>query len=122
MTTHPLAFRNITRYAKDVEANVPLYLALGYKPLRAMEGFAILAMDGAPNIVLHSADHVRLGEEATAIGFTIVDDDVERACKHVEDAGWTLRRAPSEEDMGFFYIYADRDGNEINLVGKMRHS
>lgn len=47
-------------------------------------------------------------------------NDVRAARDYVEKAGWRLLRAPDDSDEGFFFIYADLDGNPINLVGDRR--
>jgi catechol 2,3-dioxygenase-like lactoylglutathione lyase family enzyme len=114
----PVAFRNVVRYHKDVAKNVPLYEALGFRPLRVMEGFAILQNDAGLKLVLHEGEPH--GENVTALGFTMVDNDVKAARAFVEKAGWRLLRAPDPSDEGFFYIYGDLDGNPINLVGERR--
>lgn len=115
-----LAFRNVVRYARDVRASAPLYEALGFRPLRVMDGFAILQNAEGLKLVLHEGEPA--GENVTALGFTMLGNDVDRARSFVEKAGWRLLRAPRAEDEGFFYIYGDLDGNPINLVGERRHS
>jgi hypothetical protein len=120
--SRPVAFRNVVRYVSDVAASVPLYEALGFAPARAMEGMAILRNEQGVTLVLHGA----VGEtiptpdptSATALGFTMLDNDVPAARRFVEKAGWRLLRAPGEGDAGFFFIYGDLDGNPINLVGQ----
>jgi catechol 2,3-dioxygenase-like lactoylglutathione lyase family enzyme len=118
--SRPIAFRNVVRYARDVQKSVPLYEALGFRPIRVMEGFAILQNDESVKLVLHEG--APQGTNVTALGYTMLDNDVEASRAFVEKAGWTLLRAPSSEDEGFFYIYADLDGNPINLVGERRHA
>lgn len=115
----PIAFRNVVRYNRNVEKNVPLYEALGFRTLRAMEGFAILQNEEGVKLVLHEGEPSRDSPNVTALGFTMTGS-VEDARRHVEAGGWTLLREPAEEDEGFFYIYGDLDGNPINLVGQ-RH-
>lgn len=110
----PVAFRNVARYCRDVQANLPLYDALGFRPLRAMEGFALLQNAEGVKLVLHEGEPE--GHHVTALGFTMTGG-VEAARAFVEKAGWKLLRAPDESDRGFFFIYGDLDGNPINLVG-----
>ena len=118
--TRPIAFRNVVRYCRDVEANVPLYEALGFKAVRRMPGFATLQNEEGLKLVLHEGDaHVAQG---TTLGFTMLHDDVEASTSYIEKAGWRLIRRPSRTDEGFFFIYGDLDGNPINLVGERRHA
>ena len=117
----PLAFRNVVRYCRDVARNVPLYEALGFRPLRAMEGFAILQNEEGVKLVLHEGEPVADLAGATSLGFTMLGNQVEEARAFVEKAGWRLLRAPAPEDEGFFFVYGDLDGNPINLVGERRH-
>lgn len=117
----PIAFRNVVRYNRDVAGNVPLYEALGFKPLRAMEGFAILQNAEGLKLVLHEGEPLADLAGATSIGFTMLENDVAASRAFVEKAGWKLLRAPDEGDEGFFFIYGDLDGNPINLVGERRH-
>lgn len=118
MTT-PIAFRNVLRYVREPEKNVPLYEALGFKLARSMGGMAILQNAEGLKLVLHEGEpHATSG---TALGFTMTGA-VAEARAFVEKAGWTLLRAPDAEDQGFFYIYGDLDGNPINLVGERRHT
>ncbi len=116
----PLTFRNVVRYNRDVEKNVPLYAALGFAPVRVMEGFAILKNEEGVKLILHEGEPNKDSPNVTALGFTMLNNDVAASRRFVEDAGWTLVRAPDEGDEGFFFIYADLDGNPINLVGE-RH-
>lgn len=118
MTT-PISFRNVVRYCRDVRANVPLYEALGFRPLRVMDGFAMLQNAEGVKLVLHEGEP--RGSNVTALGFTMTGG-VEEARAFVEKAGWRLLRAPDAEDEGFFFIYGDADGNPINLVGERRHA
>lgn len=118
MTELPIAFRNIARYATDVEKSVPLYEALGFRVVRQHPGFAILEIAGGPRLVLHEFEPVKPGLSSTALGFTMRGNDVKAAREHVERAGWRLLRAPDEGDEGFFFIYEDPDGNTLNLVGE----
>lgn len=120
--TSPLAFRNVVRYARDVPLAVPLYEALGFRPLRVMDGFAVLQHADGLKLVLHEGEPRVDAASATALGFTMIGNDVDAARAHVERAGWRLLRAPAAEDEGFFYIYGDADGNPINLVGERRHA
>ena len=119
MSARPIAFRNVVRYCRDVGANVPLYEALGFRPLRAMEGFAILQNEEGVKLVLHEGEPE--GRHVTALGFTM-SGGVDEARAYVEKAGWRLLRAPDAQDEGFFFIYGDLDGNPINLVGERRHA
>ncbi|HWG92464.1 MAG TPA: VOC family protein [Candidatus Thermoplasmatota archaeon] len=118
MSDLPIAFRNVARYVSDVEKALPLYEALGFKRVRAFPGFAILEASGGARLVLHEWEGINPPITSTALGFTMLNNDVARARQHVEQAGWRLLRAPDEEDEGFFFIYADPDGNTINLVGE----
>jgi len=122
--SRPVAFRNVVRYVSDVPASVPLYEALGFQKARVMEGMAILRNEQGVTLVLHGA----VGEDApapdptsaTALGFTMLGNEVAAARQFVEKAGWRLLRAPAEGDEGFFFIYGDLDGNPVNLVGERR--
>lgn len=118
----PIAFRNVVRYNREVQRNVPLYEALGFKPLRVMEGFAILQNEAGVKVVLHEGEPKPDLASATALGFTMLGNDVEASRAFVEKAGWRLLREPAAEDEGFFFIYGDLDGNPINLVGERRHA
>lgn len=120
MTSRPVAFRNVVRYCRDVPRSVPLYEALGFRALRAMEGFAVLQNEEGLKLVLHEGEPRPDAASATALGFTMVGNDVEAARAYVEKAGWRLLRAPDSADEGFFYIYGDLDGNPVNLVGERR--
>lgn len=112
-----LSLRNVARYCKDVQANVPLYEAIGFKRVRDAGDLAVLQHHDGLQLVLHRWDERPTTVLDTAIGFTLSGDagDVKR---HLEAAGWTLLRAPHEGDVGYFIIYGDLDGNPINLVGK----
>lgn len=116
----PLSFRNVTRYVQDVEANLPLYEALGFETVRTMgRDMAIMRNDEGVQLVLHSWDGHQAANLDTALGFTITGS-VEEARAYVEQAGFQCLREPQESDAGFFFIYGDRDKNPINLVGKPR--
>ena len=117
--TMPVAFRNVVRYARDVRAAAPLYEALGFRPLRVMDGFAVLQNAEGVKLVLHEGEPE--GRNVTALGFTMTGS-VDEARAFVEKAGWRLLRAPDAADEGFFFIYGDLDGNPINLVGERRHA
>lgn len=119
--TSPVAFRNVVRYCRDVQANIPLYAALGFAPQRVMDGFAILRHASGLSLVLHEGEPREDALAATALGFTMLDNDVAAARAFVEKAGFRLLRAPDASDEGFFYVYGDADGNPINLVGARRH-
>lgn len=120
----PIQLRNVVRYARDVKAAVPLYAALGFQPVREMDGFAILRHESGLSLVLHGTldggEVPRQHLETTALGFTMLGNDVAASRAFVEKAGWRLVRAPDESDEGFFFIYQDLDGNLINLVGERR--
>lgn len=120
----PIQLRNVVRYARDVKASLPLYEALGFQPVRAMDGFAMLRHESGLNLVLHGTldggEVPRQPIETTALGFTMLGNDVAASRAHIERAGWRLVRAPSADDEGFFFIYGDLDGNLINLVGERR--
>jgi catechol 2,3-dioxygenase-like lactoylglutathione lyase family enzyme len=115
--SRPLAFRNVVRYNRDVKANVPLYEALGFQPVRVMEGFAVLQNEQGLKLVLHEGEPHPDPVSSGALGFTMLQGDVAAARAFVEKAGWRLLRAPDASDEGFFFIYGDLDGNPINLVG-----
>jgi hypothetical protein len=117
----PVEFRNVVRYNRDVEKNVPLYEALGFQRVRVMEGFAILQNEAGIKLLLHEGEPDEKVTNATSLGFTMVDNDVAAARAYVEKAGFRLLRAPDASDEGFFYIYGDLDGNPVNLVGQRRH-
>lgn len=115
---NPIEFRNVARYVQDVQANLPLYQALGFEVLQQMgTGMAVLKNAAGLKLVLHSWDEHEGKHLDTALGFTITGS-VEEARAYVEKAGFRLLREPDADDAGFFYIYADLDGNPINLVGK----
>ena len=118
--TLPIAFRNVVRYSRDVLANVPLYEALGFAKVRAMDGFAVLRNEQGVSLVLHEGEPKPDPVSSGALGFTMLGNDVARSRAHVEAAGWKLLRAPDAGDEGFFFIYGDLDGNPINLVGERR--
>lgn len=115
----PIVFRNVVRYVREPEKNVPLYEALGFKLVRSMGGMMILQNAEGLKLLLHEGEPRTTN--GTALGFTMLGNDVEASRGFVEKAGWMLLRAPSSEDEGFFYIYGDLDGNPINLVGERRH-
>lgn len=116
MADRPIALRNVARYVQDVDENVPLYEALGFQLVRRMGDLAILRHDDGMGLVLHAWDGHKAQELDTAIGLTMTGD-TRAARDHVEQAGWICLREPEEGDEGFFFIYGDRDGNPINLVG-----
>ena len=101
----------------DIQGNVPLYEAIGFKRLRDAGDLVVLQHHDGLQLVLHRWDERPTTMLDTAIGFTLSGDaaDVKR---HLETAGWKLMRAPHEGDVGYFIIYGDLDGNPINLVGK----
>lgn len=120
MSARPIAFRNVVRYVREPEKNVPLYEALGFRLARSMGGMVILQNEEGLKLLLHEGEPE--GRNVSALGFTMLGNDVARSRAFVENAGWRLLRAPDSEDQGFFYIYGDLDGNPINLVGERRHS
>jgi len=117
MTAAPVEFRNVVRYVRDVEANVPLYHAIGFtKVVRRMEDMVVLQNDLGLKLVLHRWDERPTSWLDTALGLTMTGT-VDEARAFVEKAGFRLLRAPDAEDAGFFYVYGDLDGNPVNLVG-----
>ncbi len=117
MTEMSLTLRNIARYVKDIDANVPLYEALGFKLVRNAGDMNVMEHPDGLQIVLHRWDERPTTMLDTAIGFTLAGD-AEPVQQYLEAAGWTLLRAPHASDVGYFFIYGDLDGNPINLVGK----
>jgi catechol 2,3-dioxygenase-like lactoylglutathione lyase family enzyme len=116
----PITFRNVARYVQDVEANLPLYQALGFEVVRQMgRDMAILKNEEGLQLVLHSWTDHQAASLDTALGFTITGS-VEEARAYVEQAGFICLREPQADDAGFFYIYGDKDKNPINLVGRPR--
>jgi hypothetical protein len=111
-----LRLRNVARYVGDVDASVPLYEALGFHVVRSGHDMTVLEHTDGLQLVLHRWDERPTTLLDTAIGFTISGDAAELRA-HLEAAGWTLLRAPHESDVGYFFIYGDRDGNPVNLVG-----
>jgi hypothetical protein len=117
----PIEFRNVVRYVQNVEANVPLYKALGFEVAHQMgQDMAILKNAAGLKLVLHSwTDHKgRLLD--TAMGFSVTGT-LDEAREYLVQSGFKLLREPDQGDAGFFYIYGDLDGNPINLVGKRPH-
>jgi catechol 2,3-dioxygenase-like lactoylglutathione lyase family enzyme len=113
-----IAFRNVVRYVKDLDRGARCYVALGFHEHRRMGDMVVLVHPEGLKLVLHAWNDPRPTHELdTALGFTMTGD-VAAARRFVEAAGCTLLRAPDESDAGFFYIYADPDGNPINLVGR----
>jgi hypothetical protein len=112
-----LSLRNVARYVRDIQGNVPLYEAIGFKRVRDAGDLVVLQHHDGLQLVLHRWDERPTTLLDTAIGFTLSGDagDVKA---HLEAAGWKLLRAPHEGDVGYFIIYGDLDGNPINLVGK----
>ena len=95
---NPIEFRNVARYVQDVEANLPLYQALGFEVLQQMgTGMAILKNAAGLKLVLHSWDDHQGKHLDTALGFTITGS-VEEARAYVEKAGFRLLREPDAED------------------------
>jgi catechol 2,3-dioxygenase-like lactoylglutathione lyase family enzyme len=112
-----LSLRNVARYVRDIQANVPLYEAIGFKRMRDAGDLVVLQHHDGLQLVLHRWDERPTTLLDTAIGFTLSGDAADVKA-HLEAAGWTLMRAPHEGDVGYFIIYGDLDGNPINLVGK----
>lgn len=112
-----LSLRNVARYCRDVNANVPLYEAIGFSKVRDAGDLVVLQHHDGLQLVLHRWDDRPTTLLDTAIGFTL-SGDASDVKAHLETAGWTLLRAPHEGDVGYFIIYGDLDGNPINLVGK----
>lgn len=136
-----LSLRNIARYVRDVDGNVPLYEALGFNVVReagkdkasadaepssrsaapAKRGpptdMTVLEHHDGLQMILHRWDERPTTMLDTSIGFSI-SGDAKDLRDHLEAAGWRLLRAPHETDVGYFWIYGDLDGNPINLVGK----
>ncbi len=112
-----LSLRNVARYVRDVDANVPLYQALGFEVQREAGDMTVLQHADGLQLVLHRWDERPTTMLDTALGFTISGDAADLR-NHLEAAGWQLLRAPHEGDVGYFFIYGDKDGNPINLVGK----
>jgi catechol 2,3-dioxygenase-like lactoylglutathione lyase family enzyme len=118
MVTAPtLSLRNVARYVRDVDANVPLYQALGFSPARNAGDMVVLQHADGLQLVLHRWDERPTTMLDTAIGFTLAGDPSDVRA-YLEAAGWRLLRAPHEGDVGYFFIYGDLDGNPVNLVGK----
>ncbi len=115
--TLSLSLRNLARYVRDIGANVPLYEALGFNVEREAGDMTVLRHADGLQLVLHRWDERPTTMLDTAIGFTISGDGKD-LCAHLEAAGWSLLRAPHESDVGYFFIFGDKDGNPINLVGK----
>ena len=116
-TPPTLSLRNVARYVRDIQGNVPLYEAIGFKRLRDAGDLVVLQHHDGLQLVLHRWDERPTTMLDTAIGFTLSGDAAD-VKKHLETAGWKLMRAPHEGDVGYFIIYGDLDGNPINLVGK----
>src|SRR5687768_8697578 len=112
-----LSLRNIARYVRDIDGNVPLYEAIGFKRVRDAGDLVVLQHHDGLQLVLHRWDERPTTMLDTAIGFTLSGDAADVKA-HLEAAGWTLLRSPHEGDVGYFIIYGDLDGNPINLVGK----
>jgi catechol 2,3-dioxygenase-like lactoylglutathione lyase family enzyme len=117
LTAPTLTLRNVARYVRDIQGNVPLYEAIGFKRVRDAGDLVVLQHHDGLQLVLHRWDERPTTLLDTAIGFTLSGDAADVKA-HLEAAGWTLLRAPHEGDVGYFIIYGDLDGNPINLVGK----
>lgn len=116
----PVEFRNVTRYVESVEANVPLYEALGFEHQRSMgEHLAVLQHPKGLQLVLHTGEPDPEAVQ-TSIGATITGT-VDEARAFMTEVGFDLVREPQDEDEGFFYVYADLSGNPVTLVGERRH-
>jgi catechol 2,3-dioxygenase-like lactoylglutathione lyase family enzyme len=116
-TAPTLSLRNVARYVRDIQANVPLYEAIGFKRVRDAGDLVVLQHHDGLQLVLHRWDDRPTTVLDTAIGFTLSGDPADVKA-HLEAAGWKLLRSPHEGDVGYFIIYGDLDGNPINLVGK----
>ena len=112
-----LTLRNIARYVRDIEANLPLYEALGFNVERHAGDLVALRHHDGLHLVLHRWDERPTTMLDTAIGFTLAGD-AEDVKAHLQAAGWSLLRAPHEGDVGYFLIFGDLDGNPVNVVGK----
>lgn len=113
----PVSFRNVARYVEDVEANLPLYEAIGFDVQRRMGDMAILENADGLQLILHAWEDHEGTMSDTALGLTI-EGDVDAARDYLEKAGFACLREPEESDEGFFFIYGDKDGNPVNLVGR----
>lgn len=112
----PVAFRNIVRYVRDVDGNVPLYQAIGFEAVvRRMDDMVVLQNAEGLKLVLHRWDEKPTTWVDTAIGLTVTGT-MEEARAYVEKAGFRPLRSPEHGDVGFFIIYGDLDGNPVNLV------
>lgn len=117
----PVAFRNVARYVHDLDANVPLYEAIGFEVVRRMDhGMVVMQNDAGVSLVLHAWEDHKASLLDTALGLTI-QGDVADARRYLEEAGFKCLREPEEGDEGFFFIYGDLDGNPVNLVGMPGH-
>ncbi len=117
----PIEFRNVVRYVQDVQANLPLYKALGFEVVQSMGAdMAIMKNAAGLKLVLHSwSDHKgRLLD--TSLGFSVTGT-LEEARDYLVASGFRLLREPEKSDAGFFFIYGDLDGNPVNLVGRRPH-
>lgn len=117
----PVAFRNVARYVEDIEANVPLYEAIGFEVVRRMgHGMVVMEHPQGPSLILHGWEDHQGSLLDTALGLTITGT-VDEARRYLEDAGFKCLREPEADDEGFFFIYGDLDGNPVNLVGMPGH-
>lgn len=114
----PVEFRNVTRYVEDVEANVPLYEALGFEVSQRM-GPHMARLEGPDGfeLVLHGSEDRDPVAGETSVGATVTGS-VDEAREHMREAGFELVRKPQEEDEGYFFVYADLSGNPVTLVGE----
>src|SRR5947209_4102725 len=99
MAPRPLAFRNVARYVRDVQANVPLYEALGFSVTRELSDMVALQNEEGFKLVLHRWDERPTSWVDTALGFTMTGS-VAEARAYVEKAGFKLLRAPDHGDKG----------------------
>lgn len=111
----PLQFRNVSRYVRDVDANVPLYEAIGFRKERAMGDMVVLRNEEGLSLILHRLDGEGAADRGTALGFTVTGT-LDEARRHIEAAGFRCLREPAPEDRAVFFIYGDLDGNPVNLV------
>ncbi|MBI3927938.1 MAG: VOC family protein [Armatimonadetes bacterium] len=112
----PLEFRNVVRYVADLDASQPLYEALGFRPVKRLEGMLRLTNAHGVQLVLHRWEDPRSPSPVdTTLGFTVLGP-LEEARRYVEAAGFRCLREPGQGDVGHFYIYGDLDDNPVVLI------